>query len=98
MATQRGQSVLLTSHSMDECDALCSRLAIMVNGQLKCLGSPQHLKNKSVLFHMCGFLEDLYTTHTQSVFDWLLDHLHSALYKVLTYFMCVLAGLVTATP
>ncbi|KAK6169359.1 hypothetical protein SNE40_020430 [Patella caerulea] len=45
-ATRSGQSVVLTSHSMDECDHLCARLAIMVNGQLKCLGSPQHLKNK----------------------------------------------------
>ena len=32
--------------SMEECEALCTRLAIMVNGRLKCLGSPQHLKNK----------------------------------------------------
>ena len=31
---------------MDECDALCTRIAIMVNGKFKCLGSPQHLKNK----------------------------------------------------
>jgi ATP-binding cassette subfamily A (ABC1) protein 3 len=31
---------------MEECDALCTRLAIMVNGRLKCLGSPQHLKTK----------------------------------------------------
>nr|XP_014347243.1 PREDICTED: ATP-binding cassette sub-family A member 3 [Latimeria chalumnae] len=32
--------------SMEECEALCTRLAIMVNGQFKCLGSPQHLKSK----------------------------------------------------
>lgn len=32
--------------SMEECDALCTRLVIMVNGQFVCLGSPQHLKNK----------------------------------------------------
>ena len=32
--------------SMEECEALCTRLAIMVNGRLKCLGSIQHLKNK----------------------------------------------------
>ena len=32
--------------SMEECDALCSRIAIMVNGRLKCLASPQHLKSK----------------------------------------------------
>ncbi|CAN8004107.1 unnamed protein product, partial [Ixodes hexagonus] len=41
-----GRSVVLTSHSMEECEALCSRLAIMVNGQFRCLGSIQHLKNK----------------------------------------------------
>lgn len=41
-----GKSIMLTSHSMDECEALCTRLAIMVNGEFKCLGSVQHLKNK----------------------------------------------------
>ncbi|XP_028968379.1 ATP-binding cassette sub-family A member 1 [Galendromus occidentalis] len=41
-----GRSVILTSHSMEECEALCTRLAIMVNGQFRCLGSIQHLKNK----------------------------------------------------
>ena len=43
---QRGRSVILTSHSMEECDALCTRLGIMVNGQFKCLGSSQRIKNK----------------------------------------------------
>ena len=32
--------------SMEECEALCTRLAIMVNGRFKCLGSIQHLKSK----------------------------------------------------
>ena len=32
--------------SMEECEALCTRLAIMVNGQFKCLGATQHLKSK----------------------------------------------------
>lgn len=41
-----GTSVVLTSHSMDECEALCTKLAIMVNGEFKCLGSVQHLKSK----------------------------------------------------
>lgn len=31
---------------MEECDALCTKIVIMVNGQFVCLGSPQHLKNK----------------------------------------------------
>ena len=36
-----GQSVVLTSHSMEECEALCTRLAIMVNGSFKCHGYVQ---------------------------------------------------------
>ncbi|XP_078117794.1 uncharacterized protein abca12 isoform X3 [Sander vitreus] len=39
-------AVVLTSHSMEECEALCSRLAIMVKGQFHCLGSLQHIKNR----------------------------------------------------
>ncbi|KAG8443533.1 hypothetical protein GDO86_012077 [Hymenochirus boettgeri] len=45
-ARESGKAVIITSHSMEECEALCTRLAIMVNGQLKCIGSPQHLKGK----------------------------------------------------
>ncbi|XP_053233210.1 glucosylceramide transporter ABCA12 [Podarcis raffonei] len=39
-------SVILTSHSMEECEALCTRLAIMVNGCFRCLGSLQHIKSR----------------------------------------------------
>lgn len=46
MARNSGTSIVLTSHSMEECEALCNRLAIMVNGEFKCLGSAQHLKNQ----------------------------------------------------
>ena len=31
---------------MEECEALCTRLAIMVNGRFKCIGSTQHLKSR----------------------------------------------------
>ncbi|XP_046356645.2 phospholipid-transporting ATPase ABCA3-like isoform X2 [Haliotis rufescens] len=41
-----GRTLVLTSHSMEECDALCTRIAIMVNGRFMCLGTPQHLKTK----------------------------------------------------
>ncbi|PAA80698.1 hypothetical protein BOX15_Mlig024875g1, partial [Macrostomum lignano] len=41
-----GSCVILTTHSMEDCQALCHRLTIMVNGRLQCIGSPQHLKNK----------------------------------------------------
>ncbi|XP_074207442.1 phospholipid-transporting ATPase ABCA7 isoform X3 [Camelus bactrianus] len=43
---QEGRSVVLTSHSMEECEALCTRLAVMVNGRFRCLGSTQHLKGR----------------------------------------------------
>ncbi|KAM5131749.1 LOW QUALITY PROTEIN: ATP-binding cassette sub-family A member 17-like [Callospermophilus lateralis] len=45
-ARESGKAIVITSHSMEECEALCTRLAIMVQGQFKCLGSPQHLKSK----------------------------------------------------
>eukprot|EP00049_Salpingoeca_infusionum_P004186 m.75537 g.75537 ORF g.75537 m.75537 type:complete len:1711 (-) comp12452_c2_seq4:1262-6394(-) len=45
-AMRRGLSVVLTSHSMDEIEALCTKLAIMVNGQIKCIGTLQHLKSR----------------------------------------------------
>ena len=31
---------------MEECEALCQRLAIMVNGRFKCIGSVGHLKHR----------------------------------------------------
>jgi ATP-binding cassette subfamily A (ABC1) protein 3 len=41
-----GTCIVLTSHSMEECESLCSRIAIMVNGEFKCIGSNQHLKSR----------------------------------------------------
>ncbi|KAK6624522.1 hypothetical protein RUM44_011381 [Polyplax serrata] len=43
---KQGRSVVLTSHCMDECDALCSRLAIMVKGRFRCIGEITTLKKK----------------------------------------------------
>ncbi|XP_039703060.1 ATP-binding cassette sub-family A member 13 [Pteropus medius] len=43
---RRGCAVVLTTHSMEECEALCTRLAIMVDGSFRCLGSPQHIKSR----------------------------------------------------
>ncbi|XP_033219403.1 phospholipid-transporting ATPase ABCA1-like isoform X2 [Belonocnema kinseyi] len=41
-----GQSIIFTSHSMEECEALCNRLAIMVKGELVCIGPSQQLKKR----------------------------------------------------
>ncbi|KAB1265904.1 ATP-binding cassette sub-family A member 9 [Camelus dromedarius] len=42
--TERG--ALLTTHYMAEAEAVCDRVAIMVSGRLRCVGSIQHLKSK----------------------------------------------------
>jgi ATP-binding cassette, subfamily A (ABC1), member 5 len=41
-----GKEAILTTHSMEEADALCTRLGIMIKGTMRCIGSIQHLKNK----------------------------------------------------
>lgn len=44
--TMANRAVILTTHSMEECEALCSRIGILVHGRLKCIGSGQHLKTR----------------------------------------------------
>lgn len=39
-------SIVMTSHSMNECECLCDRVAIMVGGKFKVLGSVQFLRTK----------------------------------------------------
>ncbi|XP_022703187.1 ATP-binding cassette sub-family A member 3-like isoform X4 [Varroa jacobsoni] len=46
IAQEEGTTIILTSHSINECEALCDRMAIMVNGMFQCLGSSQYLKSK----------------------------------------------------
>ena len=45
-AAAKSRTIILTSHSMEECEALCHRVGIMVSGQFSCIGSLQHLKNR----------------------------------------------------
>ena len=44
--TYGDSAIVLTSHSMEECEFLCTRLAIMADGRFQCLGTPDHIKNK----------------------------------------------------
>lgn len=54
---QAAVAVVLTTHSMEECEALCSRVGIMHQGRLVCLGSPQQLKVGNVkLVNYIGLL------------------------------------------
>ena len=49
MADSEKTAVILTTHTMEECEALCQRIGIMAGGKLKCLGSAQ------VRYHMEEF-------------------------------------------
>jgi ABC-2 type transport system ATP-binding protein len=42
-----GQTILLTTHYMEEADQLCDRLAIIDHGRLLALGTPQELKDST---------------------------------------------------
>jgi len=37
-------SVVMTTHRMDEAEALCDNIAIMINGKFATFGSPSQLK------------------------------------------------------
>lgn len=39
-------SMIVTTHSMEEAEALATKVGIMVNGELKCFGTVPHLKDK----------------------------------------------------
>ena len=43
---KKGRAIVLTTHSMEEADALSTRIAIMTNGELRCVGTSQHLKTR----------------------------------------------------
>jgi len=39
-------STIMSTHSMEEAELLCNRIAIMIKGKIKCIGTPEHLKMK----------------------------------------------------
>ena len=43
---RKNSSVIITTHSMDEAEALCTKMGIMVKGRFTCFGSSQHIKSK----------------------------------------------------
>lgn len=57
-----GRATVLTTHSMEEADALCTKIAIMTSGKMRCIGSPQHLKNK----FSTGYTLELKSIHSNA--------------------------------
>ncbi|WJX89982.1 Phospholipid-transporting ATPase abca7 [Trifolium repens] len=43
---KQDRAIILTTHSMEEAEALCDRLGIFVNGSLQCIGNPKELKGR----------------------------------------------------
>ncbi|NWR66335.1 ABCAA protein, partial [Bucorvus abyssinicus] len=64
---------ILTTHHMEEAEAVCDRVAIMVSGQLRCIGSVQYLKNKFGK----GYLLEIKVKDPERT-----DHLHAEILKI----------------
>lgn len=43
---QKDRAIIITTHAMEEADALCSRIGIVKNGKLATIGNQLHLKSK----------------------------------------------------
>ena len=66
MQAEFGMTVLLTTHYMEEADALCDRVALMHHGRLQAVGTPPELKD-SVSPH--ATLEDVFRHYAGSDLD-----------------------------
>ncbi|KAF4798375.1 ATP-binding cassette sub-family A member 10 [Turdus rufiventris] len=64
---------LLSTHYMEEAEAVCDRVAILVSGQLRCIGSIQYLKNKFGK----GYLLEIKVKDAEST-----DVLHAEILKI----------------
>jgi ABC-type multidrug transport system ATPase subunit len=80
-AEKHGRATILTTHSMHEADYLSSRIGIMVNGKLRCLGSSQYLKSS----YGSGYEMEIKTkdtpeciTRVKSLVHRLINHHHAS--------------------
>ena len=63
MQDEFGMTVLLTTHYMEEADALCDRVALMHHGRLQTVGAPDELKAR---VGPQATLEDVFRYHAGS--------------------------------
>ncbi len=64
MQGQFGMTVLLTTHYMEEADALCDRVALMHHGELRAVGTPAKLKAQISKVSSAATLEDVFRHYT----------------------------------
>jgi ABC-type multidrug transport system ATPase subunit len=62
IATAKTTAMVLTTHNMLECEAVCTRVGIMKLGEMVCLGDSQHLRST----HGTGFLLELNLIRSES--------------------------------
>jgi ABC-2 type transport system ATP-binding protein len=61
-----GMTVLLTTHYMEEADALCDRVALMHRGELRAVGTPTKLKAEVSKVSPNATLEDVFRHYAAS--------------------------------
>lgn len=64
---KKDRIIVLTTHYMDEADVLGDRIGIMIQGQLKCVGSPLFLKNRFGLGYRITFVKERRKAHPSLV-------------------------------
>jgi ABC-2 type transport system ATP-binding protein len=69
MQAQFGMTVLLTTHYMEEADALCDRVALMHHGVLRAVGTPAKLKAQVSAGSTQATLEDVFRHYAASGLD-----------------------------
>ena len=69
MQAQFGMTVLLTTHYMEEADALCDRVALMHQGVLRAVGTPAELKAQIPKGPAQATLEDVFRHYAASGLD-----------------------------
>jgi len=82
---------------MEECEVLCTRLAVMVNGRMRCLGSAQHLKNKygdgyTMLIRMRANNNE---RDVIAIKQFVMQHLPNARFKVSGFIFMIHSGIFT---
>ena len=71
----RGATVFLTTHDMSAADALCDRVAFLVEGQISCTDSPRALKQRhGVRSVRVEYLDGAGVAHTDFPLDGLADN------------------------
>lgn len=58
LSSTRNSAMILTTHNMLECQAVCSRIGIMKQGELVALGDSQHLRR----VHGAGYMLEIICT------------------------------------